>query len=614
MHTMDRMEDQQPGGLSSPRFVPVLPDSAPFTPEQRAYLNGFLAGLFSYAPVSGANPAGVPTAEPLLPLMILFGSQTGNAEKLAKRIAKEAGKRGFAPAVHDLAGTTPAQLTGVANLLVVTSTYGDGEPPDNAKAFWKNLQTESAPTLAHSRYAVCALGDSSYPRFCQFGRDLDARLEALGARRVYPRQDCDVEYDQAFAQWLDVALASFGPGSASGDPSAIGRGAAFGDTPTGNGQRTTDPSWSRANPYPARLMINHRLSGVGSGKDIRHLEIALGDSGLEYQPGDALGVWPTNCPALVDDVLAALGCDGEEAVGGRDGAETSLRQALLRDYEIHRTSVPLLQAAAGRSADHELKRFATGETNGDATRFLHGRDVLDLLRACPQAGFSANDFVALLRKLQPRLYSISSSAKAHPGAVHLTVSTVRYEARDRVRKGVCSTFLAERVGPDAPLPVFLHPNAAFRPPAPEVPLIMIGPGTGIAPFRAFLEERRAIGARGRNWLFFGDQREATDFLYRVELEEFLRDGLLNRLDLAWSRDQPEKIYVQHRMLDQAAELWRWIDEGAAVYVCGDAVRMARDVDEALALVVQRGGGRTSEQAGQFLDQLRAARRYQRDVY
>ncbi|HEY6168902.1 MAG TPA: flavodoxin domain-containing protein, partial [Verrucomicrobiae bacterium] len=464
-------------------IVPVLPESAPFTPEQRAYLNGFLAGLFSYAPVPTANAA--PAAKPLEPLAILFGSQTGNAENLAKRIAKEAGKHGFAPTIHDLAKFPAAQLAAERNLLLITSTYGDGEPPDNAKGFWDFLNSETAPALANTRFSVCALGDSNYPKFCQFGKDVDTRLEKLGATRVQPRQDCDVELEEPFTKWLLAALPALAWNEAANvesiQPSALGV----------QPDSTLTDGYSRSNPFPARLLTNRPLNAPGSGKDVRHFEIALEGSGLAYEVGDALGVLPSNDPALVEELLRALGCDGEDGVPGKDGTTVPLRFALLNHYNITRIPQPFLAAVAGKTGDAVLKQLVAPGVNGELTKFLFGREIIDVLLAQPQARFSAAEFIGTLKKLQPRLYSISSSPKAHPGQVHLTVGAVRYESLGRQRAGVCSTFLADRVAADTPVPVFVHTNKAFRPPAPDAPLIMVGPGTGIAPFRAFLEERKA---------------------------------------------------------------------------------------------------------------------------
>ncbi len=531
-------------------------------------------------------------------------------------------------------------------MLIVTSTYGDGDPPDNAKPFWELLASDAAPKLPELRFSVCALGDTNYAKFCGFGKDLDARLEKLGATRVHPRTDCDVEFEEAFVNWLHGALGALvettNPLTPALSPSEgerekhseikLERGTGLSTAVTeiaagtrllsplplgggeGQGEGAAPITYSRSNPFPARLLTNRRLNASGSGKDVRHFEISLEGSGLNYEVGDALGVVPRNDPELVAELIAVLKASGDEAVSGKSGSPVSLREALVGHYEITRIPKPLLETLATRTGDELLKRISSPEANGELTKFLWGRQIIDLLLAHPGAKFSPAEFVALLRKLQPRLYSISSSPKTHPGEVHLTVSTLRYESLGRVRAGVCSTFLADRVTSEMAVPVFVHQNKAFRPPAPDVPLIMVGPGTGIAPFRAFLEERRALGTQGKNWLFFGDQRSSTDFLYRDEIESFQRSGLLTRLDLAWSRDQPEKIYVQQRMLEHAREVWDWLEQGAAVYVCGDASRMAKDVDTALREVIQRAGGKSPEQAAEYVRALQAAKRYQRDVY
>lgn len=525
--------------------VPVLPESAPFSAEQRAYLNGFLAGLFSHSPISGSTAANPPAMKAVTPMSILFGSQTGNAEKLAKVVAKEAASHSFAPTIHDMASYPTSQLASEQHLVIVASTFGDGEPPDNAKAFWDFLKGDAAPKLPGLRFSICALGDSNYPKFCQFGKDLDARLEALGATRVHARQDCDVDYDEPFGKWIAGTLACLGGETKKGSTTV---------TQTSS-EAPKASEYSKKNPFPARLVTNRKLNGPGSGKDVRHFEISLEGSGLLYEVGDALGVVPTNDPARVDEILKALGCDGEEAVTGKDGQPAPLRLALLSHFDISKIPMPLLTGIASRSNDPALLKLTSPDANGEAAKFLYGREIIDLLIAHPSVKFAASEFISMLRKLQPRLYSISSSHKAHPGQVHLTVSAVRYESLGRNRSGVCSTFLADRATPDTPVPVFVHSNKAFRPPAGDVPLIMVGPGTGIAPFRAFLEERKATGAKGKNWLFFGDQKSSTDYLYQEEIEAFQKDGLLARLDLAWSRDQSEKIYVQQRMLESASELW-----------------------------------------------------------
>jgi sulfite reductase (NADPH) flavoprotein alpha-component len=592
--------------------VPVLPESAPFSVEQRAWLNGFLAGLLSRGavdPIAARRPV-APAAAALQPLTILFGSQTGTAETLAKRLAKEAGKRGFAPTVRDMGDVQPEHLAQERNLLVITSTYGEGEPPDNAKALHAALRRRvgaagpDAPRWPELRFSVCGLGDRNYVHFCRCARELDVIFEQLGARRVAGRAECDVDYEAPFAAWSAAALTGLA------DPAGQPAPAPADDTPA---VPSPDAAYTRTNPYPALVRSSHRLSGAGSAKQVHHVEFDLAEAGLTYEAGDALGVYAHNCPELVADVLGALGCDGEEAVPAPDGRSVALRLALTECYDLGRPTEALLERVEAHRAGLARSTADAADAAGAGAAPHH---VIDALLAAPTGAVTAVDFVGTLSRLQPRLYSISSSPRAHPGEVHLTVGAVRYEKDGRRRKGVCSTCLADRVLPGVTrLGVFVHANRAFRPPAdPGVPMIMIGPGTGIAPFRGFLHERRAAGAAGRHWLFFGDQRGATDFLYRDELEAFRREGLLTRLDTAFSRDQPEKVYVQHRMLEHAAELYAWLEEGAHVYVCGDATRMAKDVEAALHEVIVRGGDRTAEQAVEYVDRLRAAKRYCRDVY
>jgi sulfite reductase (NADPH) flavoprotein alpha-component len=591
--------------MSPVNLIPFLPESAPFTAEQRAYLNGFLAGLFSRVP-DAPVPNAPPTANPLKPLTILIGSQTGTAEKLAKRIGREAGRLGFAPTLHEMSRYPTAQLASERNLLIVTSTYGDGEPPDNAKAFWQFLSGHGSSMLSQTRFSVCALGDSNYPNFCAFGKSVDIALEKLGGQRVSTRADCDVDYEQTFQAWLSSALTALAPADR-----------AIGTAMIQPGSEADEPGskHDRNNPFSAPLLVSRRLNGEGSTKDTRHIAFSLAGSDLAYEAGDALGIMPANCPRLVDELVASLGARGDEAVPLGMSREAPLFEALRAHYDIARVSPALLKHFADKTGDALLVKVSAPETNGELSRFLRGREVIDLLLAYPQVRLSPTDFVALLKKLQPRLYSIASSPKAHPGEVHLCVGVVRYESLGRARQGVCSTFLADRLEPGSRAPVYVHANPNFRPPAnPERPLIMVGPGTGIAPFRAFLEERKIAGATGRNWLFFGDQRSSTDFLFRDEIEAMRSDGVLHRLDLAFSRDQEQKIYVQDRMLEHAKELFAWIEEGSHFCVCGDASRMAKDVDAALKKVIESAGGKTPAQAAEYVSRLEVEQRYVRDVY
>lgn len=538
------------------RSVPLIPDSAPFNAEQRAWLNGFLAGVFGGSSATGAAPAAEQE-----PMLLLFGSQSGNAESLAKKLGKQATARGFASRVVGLENIEPAELVSARNVLLITSTWGEGEMPDNAASFWQGLnQNGSSPNLAGVRYSVLALGDKNYgDTFCQAGKLMDQRLSELGANRICDRVDCDVEYDALAKSWSEAVFTAFKPDGASQAATAV--------------VEETEAKWSKQRPFPAKLLANRCLNEPSSEKDTRHIELSLEGSELEYKVGDALGLYPKNCPGVVSAILAKFGFDAETMVALPNGGTAPLYEALLAHYEIRTW----------------LTKSGTFE--------------------------NAAAFVEELRKLQPRLYSISSSPKAHPQQVHLTVSAVRYQAEGVAQKGVASTFLADRLSLGDVAGVFIHQANHFRLPMnPETPVIMVGPGTGIAPFRAFLEERETTGATGKNWLFFGDQRKATDFLYQEQMESWQRNGLLTHLSLAFSRDQAQKIYVQQRMLEQADELWKWLAAGAHFYVCGDASRMAKDVEAALLSIIQSEGGKSAEEAVTMIAELKKSKRYQRDVY
>jgi len=572
-----------------------IPDNAPFTPEQRQWLSEFLGSILSQTSAA-ALPAG-----PAVPVTVLFGSQTGTAEGLGKKLLKTLKKGNFEANLQDMGSYDKERLPKEKNLLVITSTYGDGEPPDTALELHTWLMSDAAPRLEGVNFSVLSLGDSSYPDFCQCGTDFDLRLEALGANRIYPRVDVDVDPDQPYADWSKGVIAVLAPAA-----SAIAPGTIISD-------EIEEAGYSKKNPFPSVVLNNYNLNGSGS-KQTHHIEISLEGSELHYEVGDALGVYPENPESVVDEILAALPFKAGD-VPTSTGEEVNLREALIHHYDIGTINKALIEKWQKRSGSPYLRSLVEADDKKEWEKFCWGRDLIDLVIDYPADFSDGEDFVSILKKLQPRLYSIASSPKAHPGEVHLCVGIVRYDSHGRNRGGICSTYLSDRLSTHSRPGVFVHHNPAFRLPADgNVSVIMVGPGTGIAPFRAFLEERQVTGATGKNWLFFGNPHEKTDFLYRDELLAFQKNGILSRMDLAWSRDQKEKIYVQNLMLQQGAELWKWFQEGAAFYVCGDASRMAKDVDAALLTIAREHGKLSEQDATAYVAQLKKDKRYLRDVY
>jgi len=584
------------------KMEPLIPETAPFNGEQRLWLNGYVAGLLAGKNFVPANQNGSEKNAATIPLLILFGSQTGTAEKLAKQIAKGSKSCGCNSRVIDANEHTKIDWSKEVNLLVVTSTYGDGDMPDNAQNFWEWLQTDAAKALSHMNFSVLALGDTNYENFCAAGKKIDARLEQIGAKRIHPLAECDLDYKAKSKSWTNGVLQIVGQASSLSQISE--QKSETGKMPV--------LLFNRENPFPARLLTNRKLNSDGSQKETRHFEISLEGSNLNYEVGDALGIFPTNCSELVKDILRALNFSGDEMVSPNNNGEIPIRKALTEFYDITKLSPELLKFIGERNSI--LRELLLPERKDDLKNFLWGREVIDLLLETPDARLSPTDFVLLLKKLASRLYSISSSPKLHAGQVHLTVNIVRHESHGRKRKGVASTFLADR-GAERPIPIFVQTSHGFRlPENPDAPIIMVGPGTGIAPFRAFLHERQTMGAKGRNWLLFGEQHATTDFYYRDELEKMFSDGHLTKLSTAFSRDQSEKIYVQHRMLEHAAELWSWLESGAHFYVCGDASRMAKDVDNALHKIIETTGKKSADDAKAYVTKLKTDKRYQRDVY
>ena len=587
-----------------------FPDHAPFSKEQRqslesllsatdaaqrAWLSGFLAGM---GPAGAAAPAVVSAGK----LTVLYGTESGNSETLAARAVKDAKKRGFQAVMKNMSEIDPASLAAVGNLLVIVSTWGDGEPPETAVGFYKTLMSEEI-ALTGLRYSVCALGDTSYEKFCQTGKDIDARLEALGGKRVADRRDCDVDYEDAFSEWLGLALTALAPVGGAIATAAVEHVAAGG------------VEYGKKNPFPSALNDRVMLNGEGSSKETIHLEFSLDGSGLSYEPGDALAVVPVNAPDVVAAMLAAAKLKGDEEIETKVSGRKLLADALREDFDITALSRSVLTKLAEATGSAALKALLADDAKEKLKEYNYGREIVDAISDFAPSGLSADALAGLFRKLPPRLYSIASSPLAHPGEVHLTVAAVRYQSHGRSRKGVCSTYLADLAKPGAEVPIFVQPNKNFRLPADDAaPVIMVGPGTGVAPFRAFVEHRAATGASGKNWLFMGDQKYLFDFLYQLEWQEHLQSGALSRLDVAFSRDQPEKIYVQQKMLEQSAELYAWLEKGAYFYVCGDATRMAADVHEALLSIVEKHGGKSREAAEAYVEDLKKSKRYQRDVY
>lgn len=585
----------------------MLPAHAPFSESARKLIETALVGLDATqsAWLSGylAAPLGsvaAPVASTVKAL-VLYGTESGNSEKLADRAAKEAKKKGITATVKNMSDISPSDLKKHSNLLVVVSTWGDGEPPDGATKFYKEFMAYEEK-LSGLSFSVCALGDTSYEKFCQTGKDIDAKLEALGAKRIAPRQDCDVDYEDAFTSWLDTTLTALAPTkiSVSEAPATAPAGVA---------------SYGLKNPFPSEVLENILLNGKGTAKETIHVELSLANSGLTYEPGDALAVIPQNASDYVSDLLKAAKLKGDEEIETKATGKKSLAEALTYDLDITGLSRSVLTKLYEASPNPKLAALLDEAAKDQLKDYNYGREIIDAISDFAPNGLPAQTLAGLLRKMPPRLYSIASSPLAHPDEVHLTVAAVRYNSHGRDRKGVASTYLADAAHTGQLVNVYTHTNKNFRlPENGDTPVIMVGPGTGIAPFRAFVEHRAELGSQGKNWLFFGDQRYMYDFLYQLEWQEHLKNGTLNRLDVAFSRDQPEKIYVQQRIAEKGRDLYAWLQEGAHFYVCGDASRMAADVHEALTQVYINHGGLTREAAESELEALKKAKRYQRDVY
>ena len=577
--------------------TPNIPQNIPYSDNQRAWLGGFFAGIHTHMLQNSTNdnPADARV------INILYGTQTGNSESVANDAAEAAKNHGLAPAVKSMDEVELEALAEIEFLLIVISTYGEGEMPDNAQLLWDAISLDSAPKMEKTQFSILALGDSSYDDFCQAGIDWDNRLVELGAKRVYDRVNYDIGLDELAEEWINNVIPIMAKGASV-------------STPSNEDNTNKKPKYNRKNPFPSKMQTNRLLTSEKSSKETRHYEFSIEGSGLSYEAGDALNVIPQNCPKLVANIIRAIGCAGDESEP-INGELISLSEALHTHFEIKLPNKELLQEISTRSGDQNLNNLLKSGDKDKLSEYLWGCDTLDLLLQFPNMEFSAAEFLALLKPLQHRAYSISSSGKMYPDSVHLTVASVRYQSYDRDHKGVCSTYMADLVDEQSDVKIFFSPNNSFRVPKDDtLPVIMIGPGTGIAPFRAFLQERQFRKATGKNWLLFGDRNAATDYIYQEEIEAMQTNGVLTRLDLAFSRDQDEKIYVQDRMREHGAEMYAWLEQKGSFFVCGDATYMAKDVDKALHEIIEKHGNKTLEQATDYVNQLKKEKRYVRDVY
>ncbi|WP_431769439.1 assimilatory sulfite reductase (NADPH) flavoprotein subunit [Vibrio sinus] len=575
--------------------------------QQLAWVSGYLWGM-SQANSGELSQSQFPTAESESvvtsdkKLTIIFASQTGNAKGVAEALEKQAVSLGISTNLLDASDVKGKSLAKLSHLIVVASTNGEGEAPDNALELHEFLQSKKAPKLDKLQYGVIGLGDSSYEFFCQTGKDFDAFLSKLGAQSFIDRVDCDVDYDAPVEEWTAQALSVVQEQLAVQPADVV-------QLPVN--QSTSTVEYSKHNPYQATLLTNQKITGRDSSKDVRHIEIDLEDSGITYQPGDSLGVWYENSSKLANDILSQVGLSGVESVEV-DGESLSIHSALVRHYEITAANPQFVDKYAQVSESKKLLKLT--ENKAALREYSSKTQIIDVL-ATKKTKLSAQQLVLMLRRLTPRLYSIASSQAEVEEEVHLTVGVVEYAHGGDIRQGGASGYLSQRLEEGGDVRVFVEANNHFKlPESDDTPIIMIGPGTGIAPFRSFLQERESRDATGANWLFFGDRSFTQDFLYQSEWQRALKSGLLTKLDVAFSRDQEQKVYVQHRLLEQAEEVWRWIDSGAHIYICGDADQMAKDVHQALVDIAVEQGGLSEEQAQTFFNDLRKNKRYQKDVY
>ncbi|MGX0141292.1 assimilatory sulfite reductase (NADPH) flavoprotein subunit [Staphylococcus hominis] len=592
------------------------------TPEQKVWLSGYLVAnqqLTSGTSETQGSQIGAiskdtetmlqqnePTIQPeKRAITLLYGSETGNAQGLAEIFEERLSNIGHNVTLKAMDEFKPKNLKNVEDLFIITSTQGEGDPPDNAAELHEFIHGRKAPKLEGVRFSVLALGDQTYEFFCQTGRDFDKKLEELGAERLYERVDCDVDYEEDAEKWMANVINTI---------DSAPEGTQSEQVVSETIKSAKEKKYSKANPYQAEVLENINLNGRGSNKETRHIEFLLDNFGEEYEVGDCLVVLPQNDPALVELLMSTLGWDpGDQIQISEDGDTISLEEALTSYFEITKLTKPLLQNAAAYFDNEALEDKV--QDSEWIQNYIEGRDFIDLLNDFPPEELEPEDLYQILRKLLPREYSISSSYQSLPDEVHITVGAVRYNTHGRDRSGVCSVQFAERIQPGDTVPIYLKRNPNFKfPKDGDTPVIMIGPGTGIAPFRAHMQEREEYGYKGNTWLFFGDQHFTTDFLYQTEWQEWLKDGVLEKMNVAFSRDTDQKVYVQHRIAEHSKEFNEWLEKGASIYICGDEKNMAKDVHQAIRNVLVKEQNLTEEDAESYLKQMKKDKRYQRDVY